>query len=104
VLSLNGDRFDPMIEDLAEIKEKLSQLRFNHNLLLVDWTIRPLSPQKILQTYLPLVEFAHELGYRVQLRIPLVLMSRFSYDSDPIVFCGHTLNPFAFDQVDVILE
>lgn len=104
MLSLNGDRSDPIIEDLAEIKEKLSQSRPNHDLLLVEWTTRPLTPQKILQTYLPLVEFAHELGYRVQLRIPLVLMSRFSYDSDPIVFCGHTLNPFAFDQVDVILE
>ena len=104
MLILNAIRFDPIAEESDTIKYQLKQHRVNQDVLKVDWTKRPLTAHEIMQTYLPLVKFAQELGYRVHARIPLVLISRFSYDADPIVFCGHTLNPFAFEKVDVILD
>ncbi|HCT62677.1 MAG TPA: hypothetical protein DIC19_01110 [Erysipelotrichaceae bacterium] len=103
MLSVKEKVFDPLIDDHFVIEKHLIQFQSNENVLLIDWTKCRLTPQEIIQTYLPIVEFAHELGYRVEVKIPLVLMSRFSYDADPIVFCGHTLNPFAFDDVHVIL-
>lgn len=104
MLVLKDRQFDPIIEDHALIKDQLVGVRTTDDVLVVDWTKSSLTPQEIIDTYLPIVEFAHELGYRVEVKIPLVLMSRFSYDADPIVFCGHTLNPFAFEDVEVILN
>lgn len=104
MLVLKGRQFDPTIEDHALIKDQIVGLRTVDDVLVVDWTKSPLTPQEIIRTYLPIVEFAHELAYRVELKVPLVLMTRFSYDADPIVFCGHTLNPFAFEDVEVILD
>lgn len=96
--------FDPSRDDIMVIKEYLIQVRSIQDYIIVDWEKSPLAPQDIIQYYLPLVEFAHELEYRVEAKIPLILMSRFAYDANPIVFCGHTMNPFAFDDVKVILN
>ena len=104
MLNLKDIQFDPKIEDPSSIKNQRTQGRSLESLLVVDWTKSSLTPQQIVQTCLPLVQFAHEQGYPVHVKIPLVLMTRFSYDGEPIVFCGHTLNPFVFEQVDVILD
>ena len=96
--------FDPSRDDIMVIKEYLIQVRSIQDYIIVDWEKCSLTPQDILRHYLPIVEFAHKLKYRVEAKIPLILMSRFAYDANPIVFCGHTMNPFAFDDVKVILN
>ena len=96
--------FDPSRDDIMVIKEYLIQVRSIQDYIIVDWEKSSLALQDIIQYYLPLVEFAHKLKYRVEAKIPLILMSRFAYDANPIVFCGHTMNPFAFDDVKVILN
>ena len=96
--------FDPSRDDIMVIKEYLIQVRSIQDYIIVDWEKCSLTPQDILRHYLPIVEFAHKLKYRVEAKIPLILMSRFAYDANPIVFCGHTMNPFAFDDVEVILN
>lgn len=104
MLILKDKVFNPLIDDRFMIKKQLIQFQSSEHVLLVDWTENLMEPQDIIQTYLPFVERAHELGYRVEAKIPLILMSRFAYVTNPIVFCGHTMNPFAFDDVKVILD
>ena len=65
--------FDPSRDDIMVIKEYLIQVRSIQDYIIVDWEKSPLAPQDIIQYYLPLVEFAHELEYRVEAKIPLIL-------------------------------
>lgn len=101
---VNSICLDPALVSIALIQETLKENVDSNAMLTVDWTKHDLTTQNVMERYLPLVQFAHRLGYRVEVKIPLRLMSQFSYSNEPIVFCGHTMNPFAFDQVDVILE
>ena len=101
---VNSSCLDPELVPIEMIQETLKIHAHPDAFLIVDWTKKPLTPQMVVEHYLPLVQFAHNLGYRVEVKIPLRLMSQFSYSNDPIVFCGHTMNPFAFDNVEVILK
>lgn len=104
MLVLNGVSVDIIEKSVEQFKQFLIDTEHSAKHLIVDWTQSTLNPSEIIDQYLPIVQYAHSVGYSVELRIPVLLISQFAYRDQPIVFCGHTLNPFAFEKVNVILE
>lgn len=68
--------------------------------IIVDWRETSLSPTQLIDQYLPVVERCHTLGYKVKVIMSIVKGVQFSQNPQPIVFCGHTYNPFKFDEVE----
>jgi len=65
----------------------------------VDWRHTSMSPDQLLEAYLPFVEACHAQCLKVKLILTVAKGVQFSQNLQPIVFCGHTYNPFRFDEV-----
>ena len=72
-----------------------------HPLVLFDWSDER-DPALLLERDLSRVQAAKARGEVVSVRMSVALGVRFSQHHPPVVFCGHTNNPFAFDRVEFI--
>lgn len=66
-----------------------------------DWS-EERDPALLLERDLTRVQAAKARGETVAVRMSVALGVRFSQHHPPVVFCGHTNNPFAFDRVEFV--
>ena len=86
-----------------QLRNTLDQLNTD-TWIMVDWTHESGSVQELIDQYLEFVEQCHRLGFKVQVHMRIVTALMFAQASEPIVFCGHTYNPFRFDRVVYAME
>jgi hypothetical protein len=100
MISIQGQTYEI---NSVQLNDKLNQLT-KDTWVMVDWTDEKTSIQEIIQNYLEFVKKCHKRGFKVQVKMRIATAVLFSQAQEPIVFCGHTFNPFRFDHVVYSME